>query len=110
MLASSTIAEAAAAAKVTERTGQKYMQDPAVKAALGQAMDDGLSKVARETVDAMTEALTTLREIHKDRNATDSSRVSAARCILDAGPKLREALDLADRVAALEEKILRGDK
>ena len=37
--------------------------------------------------------------------APASSRVSAARAIMDTAPKLREALDLAERVTALERQL-----
>lgn len=108
MLTARTVREAAAAVGVTERTGLKYLANPAVKRALGQALDDALGQATRQVVKAMTGALDTLEEIHQDLDAPAGSRVSAARAILDAGPKLREALDLAERVTALEQSLVGG--
>ena len=103
MLTSPTIGGAAEAAGVTERTAYRYLNDPAVKTALSSALDDALSQATTRAVAAMTEALSTLEAIHSDADAPAGARVSAARAILDAGPRLREALDLAERVATLEE-------
>ena len=98
-----TIAAAAKTAGIGETTAYRYLKDPAVKLALSQALDAALGQVTRRAVDEMGEALETLAEIHKDEEAPAGSRVSAARTIFAETPKLREALDLAERVTALEE-------
>ena len=105
LLTSPTIEKAAKAAGIGEATAYRYLKQPAVKAELGQALDGALGQAARLAVDEMAAALETLKQIHQDRNAPASSRVSAARTILQAGPALREALDLAERVTALEQKL-----
>lgn len=105
MLTARTVADAADAAGVTERTGLRYLSEPAVKRALGRAMDQALGMVTRQVIDAMTSAVQTLEAIHQDDDNSPTARVSAARAILEAGPKLREAYDLADRVAMLEQQI-----
>ena len=110
MLTAKTIDQAAKVVGVTERTGQKYLADPAVKRALGRALDKALGQTTRQVVVAMTSALETLEAIHTDSDAPTGARVSAARAILDAGPRLREALDLAERVTMLEEQLLAGAK
>jgi hypothetical protein len=103
VLAAPTIEAAAKAARISERTAYRYLKDPAVRHALELALDDALGQVTRRAVDEMTPALHTLARIHRDRETPPAQRVSAARAILDAGPKLREAFDLAERVTALEE-------
>ena len=104
MLTARTVADAAQAVGVTERTGYKYLANPAVKRAFSAALDDAMAEATRRAVAAMTEALVTLEAIHQDGAAPAGARVSAARAILDAGPKLREALELAERVTALEKR------
>lgn len=106
MLVSRTIEEAAHTVGVTKRTGLHYLANPAVRRALDQALDDALTQVAGQVVAAMSAALTTLEEIHGDGEAPTGARVSAARAILEGGPKLREALDLSQRLAELERLIL----
>jgi hypothetical protein len=108
LLSNPTIEAAAEAAGIHRRTAHRYLDEPNVRQVLGRELDDLMGQATRLTVRAMTSALATLQRIHTDPEAPTSSRVSAARAILDAGPKLREALDLADRVALLEENLLGG--
>ncbi len=103
-----TIEAAASGAGIGERTAYTYLKAPAAKAALAQALDDAQGLATRRVVAEMIAAVATLAEIHKDPEAPAGARVSAARSILNAGPKLREALDLAERVAELEERITGG--
>ena len=107
MLAARTIGEAAQTAGVTERTGKRYLKTSAVKLALANALDSAMTQATSRAVAAMSEALETLEAIHRDEETPASTRVSAARAILDAGPKLREAMDLAQRVAEMEERMQR---
>jgi phage terminase small subunit len=104
MLTSPTIEDAAKSAGISERTAYRYLANPDVKAALSSALDDALNQATARAVAAMTAALETLAAIHQDRAAPTGARVSAARAILDAGPRLREAVDLAERVARLEQQ------
>ena len=57
----------------------------------------------------MVGAVETLEAIHQDPDAPTGARVSAARAILDAGPRLRDALDLAERVTKLEQLAESGN-
>ena len=107
MLTARTIGEAAQAAGVTERTGKRYLKIPAVKVALGHALDSAMTQATSRAVTAMSEALETLEAIHRDEGTPAPTRVSAARAILQACPKLREAMDLAQRVAEMEERMQR---
>lgn len=108
LLTCPTIEAAAAAAGITSRTGRNYLAAPDVRRALSAALDDAMGQATRRAVQAMTGALQTLEEVHTDGEAPTAARVSAARAILEAGPRLREALDLAERVAELEERITGG--
>ena len=108
LLTSPTVRAAAEAAGISERTGWRYLADAEVKRALSQALDSELAHATRRAVTAMTGALETLEGIHRDPGAPTGARVSAARAILDVGPKLREALDLAERVARLEGQFREG--
>lgn len=105
LLAAPTVEEAASSAGIGERTAYRYLGDPSVKRALSQALDGALSLATRQTVNAMTKALDTLETIHVDDEAPASARVSAARAILDTGLRLREVLDIAERLTELEERL-----
>ncbi len=108
MMTTKTIAQAAAAVGVTERTGLRWLADPEVKRALTDAQTEALATVTRQAVGKMTEALNTLASIAGDEEAPAGSRVSAARAILENALRFNEALTLAERVAALEEKLSGG--
>jgi len=105
VMTSPSIKQAAAAAKVGERTAYRYLDDPAVRAALAKLQDDSMAQAARETVAAMSEALQVLRAIQNDKAAPHAARVSAARAIRDSGPRLNEQALLSERVAELEGKV-----
>lgn len=105
LIAHRTIGEACEAAGIGERTGYRYLSNPAVRYALSEAQTQELGQITRKAVAAMTEALETLVGIAKDVAAPASARVSAARAILENALRFHEAVDLAERVAALEEKL-----
>ena len=105
LLSARTIEEAAHAAGVKRRTATRYLALDSVRAALAQALDQAEAQAVRVSVSAMTEAVGTLRAIHADKDAPTGARVSAARAILEAGPRLREILDLAERVTELEQNM-----
>ena len=104
-----SVEAAATVAGISERTAYRYLQEPSVKALLTRALDNAQGQATRRVVGEMTAALDTLAAIHADKEARASARVSAARAILSAGPVLREALDLAGRVAELEERLAESE-
>ena len=109
MLGATTMTAAAAAVGITERTARRYMADPNVKRALTAALDEATRQAATLAASAMADALDTLTTIHRDADAPTGSRVSAARAILETGPKLRGAADMGERIASLEEwRVLNG--
>ena len=76
-----------------------------MRAALSAALDIALSQAAARCSGAMGAALEVLLSIAENIEAPASARVSAARAILDSGLRMRESLELSERVAVLEEKI-----
>lgn len=108
MMAARTVAEAAELVGVTERTGYKYLANPIVKTALSQALDAVLAQATRRVVSSMSGALDTLEAIHTDEDAPSGARVSAAKAILDSGPRLREFSELCERIAVLEQQLGAG--
>jgi len=105
MLTSRTVAQAADLAQISRKTGERWLSDANVKAALTEAQSVALGGVTRQLVDAMSGAIGTLEAIHTDTAAPATARVSAARAILDSGLKYAELVDLAQRVTELEARI-----
>lgn len=104
LVTSPTIRAAARETGISETTAYRYLRNQAVKQVLSQELDDLLAQMTRRAVDEMGAALDTLVEIHKDKEQGGAQRVSAARVIFAESPKLREAYDLAERVAELEQR------
>jgi len=103
LLVTNTVAEAAEQAGIAERTAYLYLEDPEVQAAVGRGLDDALSDATRQVTAAVSKALATLEVILEDPAAPTTSRVAAARLILEAGPRYRQTLDLANRLAVVED-------
>ncbi len=97
-----TIAEAAKAAGISERTGLRWVHLPAVQDALRQEQQGALAEVTRQSVKAMTGALGVLVDVTTAPDAPWAARVSAARAILESGLRFTETIDLEARVSKLE--------
>ena len=105
IVAGMTHAEAAATVGVTSRTATRYMGNPLVRAALSESMDATFGQVTQRMAGGTNEALDVLRGIMVDKEVSPSVRVRASVAWLDAAPKWREAVDLVDRVMALENRM-----
>ena len=98
-------ADAAATVGVTKRTASRYMAEPAIRAALGQAQADALGDVTRRMNAGSSEALDVLRDVMHDAKVPPGVRVRAAHGWLEASYKARELLGIEQRLEALEVAI-----
>lgn len=103
LAAGANVPDAAKAAGVSERTVFRRLQDPAFRREVQAVRTELLSQTVGRLVDAGTDAAVTLRQLLSARS--EHARHAAARTILEMGPKLREAEELADRIAAIEERL-----
>ncbi len=103
-----TLAEAAAEAKVSERTAQRRLADPAFAALVielrGRMVEGALGQLA----DSLAEAATTMRALLKGKS--ESVRLGAARSLFEMVLKIREQSELSDRIASLEQLLADGPK
>jgi transposase-like protein len=102
LLAHDTIPKAAASIGVHAQSLKNWLKDEGFRRAFKQArravLDDALGHlhaVSREAVD-------TLRKLLKAKG--ESVRLGACRAILELGVKLRESIELEERIEALENK------
>ena len=102
VLESPSIRAACKLAQVGERTGWKYLRDPAVKAELARRQDAALAMATAQVAADCTGSLAELRRL-RDGAESEHVRVAAARAILAAVLPMVEKNDLAARVAALED-------
>lgn len=98
-----TIKQAAKAAKLSERTAYRRLEDPAFRSELAAARDVLISETVGRLVAATSPAVDTLEELLADERST--VRLSAARSIIVHALRIREASELAERVSRLEQEL-----
>ena len=96
-----TVAEAARTAGMSEATAYRRLREDGVKRQVAEARSEMLSRAVSRLTSASVEAVEALRGLLGSE--MDFARLGAARAILELGCRLREQLDLAERVAALEQ-------
>lgn len=95
---------AAAASGVHPSTLWRWRQQPAFREALAAARREAFSQATTRLAAASVDAAETLHRICIDPEAPASIRVWAARCILERSAAAIELTDLAERLAALEDR------
>lgn len=105
LLASGDVDQAAAAAGVSPRTGHRWRNEPAVRAALVAAQDAALDQTTGALVAGSLASVALLRRVVDDDLAQLSHRLRAAATLLDATLRWHELRNLAQRVTVLEQRI-----
>ena len=105
VLSTRTVADAAREIGISERTAYRYLDDPEVRAALDSALDQALSTAARRAAAGMDRALAALYAILDDPNSPIWARISVARLLLQAGPRLHETITLMQRMENMEKRL-----
>ena len=103
LAAGGTVEAAATSAGISAATAHRRLNDPAFCRRVTDARDEMVARSVARLSATSTLAADTLRELLKARSET--VRLGAARAILELGSKLREQEDLAERIAALEERL-----
>ena len=103
LAAGMSVRDAAAAAGVSESTVYRRMRDPQyrqeVQAVRGEMMSQALGAMA----DGMAEAAGVLRGLLRSNN--EGIKLSAARSMLDLGVKIQSAVEIEQRLTAIEARI-----
>ena len=109
LVAEATFEQAARAAAVGESTLYRWLRQPefaeALRAARGETFGAALSSVQQAAV----QAVQTLRQVMADPDTPPSSRVAAARSVLDMALKAHDLQEIEQRLTAVEEKLGEGD-
>lgn len=98
-----TVAAAAQAASMSEATAYRRLRSPEFKRQVDEARAAALTRAVARLTSASVRAVETLEALLSDDMAF--ARLSAARSILEIGCKLREQLDIAERLSALERQL-----
>lgn len=110
LLGKPTIAAAAKACDIGERTLHTWLDDSAFYAAYLAARRRVMQHTIAQLQQQSTEAVKTLTAIMKDKKASAPARISAARSVLEFGTKGLELEDLEQRIATLERMTEKGDQ
>lgn len=103
LLVRGSLQAAAEASGVNEKTLRRWLrEDLAFQAAYREARRQVVQQAIGQVQQATGEAVETLRKVRKDRKATASARVTAAKAILETAVKAVELEDLEARITALE--------
>lgn len=105
MLTAPTMKQAADQAGIGETTLFRWLKisefEQAYRQARRQALDQSISRLQQ----AASHAVSTLQDVMGDETAPHSSKVSAARAILDISFKAFELDDLGARIETLERQL-----
>ena len=103
LLSHSTIEAAAQSIGVVATTTWRWMQRPDFQAAYREARRAAMQQVTARLQDASREAVDCLREVQRDGESGASSRVAAARTILELAIKSVDLEEIQQRLDALEQ-------
>lgn len=95
-----SLREAARTAGISESTAHRRLKDPAFRRRVSEIRTSFLNEAVGRLAEAANEAVSTLKALLTARS--ESVRLSAARAILELGPKLREQTEIEERIIALE--------
>lgn len=94
LLTQPTKKAAAAAAGITDRTLREYLADAEFQQEYKRAFCDLVTDATRQAQRALSPALSALRSIVEDEEESASSRIAAARSLLEYGLRLTEFNDI----------------
>jgi hypothetical protein len=99
-----TVRDAAHAAGVGERTATRRLSDPTFRQRVAEFRAEMVGRATGRLADGMTAAADTLRQLLSAEGA--SVRLAAARAILELANRLRQDVDLEQRLLAVEQRLL----
>ena len=109
LISEPSIPKAAKVVGVGEKTLWRWLKDENFKKEYQASRNQIVIQVFAQVQAGLTEAVNTLREVMKNKKAPASSRVSAAKTMLDIGVKSIDVEDLEKRISEIEERI-NGDR
>lgn len=102
LLSESSVRDAAKSARISEPTLFRWLKDEAFNKAFMEARRQATMQAIAQLQQSSTKAVKTLCDIMDNTQASTSSRVTAAKTVLELSMKSVEIEDLAQRLAQLE--------
>jgi hypothetical protein len=110
LLSHGTIEAAADAVGIAEVTLRRWMKDSGFRAEYLEARRLAMAQATSQLQQLSSAAANALKAVIEDTAAPHSARVAAARTVFDLGYRGVEIEDLAERIAALEQKAVSGGR
>ncbi len=104
-----TVGEAAEAVGVAQSTLFRYMTDEKFQSYFRDAKRRVVNQAITHIQQISGQAVEALKNIMTDENMPASSRVTAARTVLDISVKAVELENLTSRIEAIESVLMRGE-
>ena len=105
LLSSPTIEEAAKSSGIGRTTIFKFLQNETFRDAYREARGQVVRQAITQAQGACSEAVEVLKEIMNDKQSPSSTRVAAARTILETSVKAVELEEIITRIERIEKKI-----
>src|SRR3954453_12164873 len=105
LAAGATKPEAAKRSGVAVRTVYRRLEDAEFRSAVRRERDALVQNALGRLTDASADAADVLRSIAVDGDAPAGARVAAARATLELGTRLRESVELSERIDAIEASL-----
>jgi hypothetical protein len=102
LLGGMNFTEASQAAGIVISTLWRWMREPDFKQALREGRLDLMEGAVGKIQQACSEAVETLQSVMRNEQSPASSRVAAARCVIEMALKAVELQDIESRLTALE--------
>ena len=103
-----TVEAAAAKSNVSKRTVYRYLEDEAFRGRLQSYRSEMVHRATGMLTAAAMEAVKTLLGLMAS-GSSSASRLGSARCVLELGLKLRQASEMEERMAKIEERMQRNE-
>ncbi len=98
-----TLRAAASLAGVSERTAARRWADPEFRKRVAESRAEMVRQAQGRMADSMSEAAGVLRQLLTA--SSENVRLGACRAVLELGVKLRESVELEERLQALEGRL-----
>ncbi len=100
-----TIREASQESGIAESNIYRWLRQDNFKEALSKSRKEVMRQAVTLAQKGFTDAFKTLEDIHQDKEAPTTARVTAARAICEMGWKAYEQEEIIERIEKLEEFI-----
>ena len=101
-----TVEAAAQKAGLSQATVYRRLRDPEFKERIQDVQSDMVKRASGTLTAAGMEAIKTLLALLQSSSTPAGVRLGAARAVLELGGKLRDSVELEERLRALEERVL----